>query len=78
MDIFRLSAVVHKDEVLVAGIRDGSGSGRARVEQNHARTHARRHPPKPYSLGLAGKTLCPYPCLTGTDIPGGYPWISHE
>uniref|UniRef100_A0A0E0DH71 KIB1-4 beta-propeller domain-containing protein n=1 Tax=Oryza meridionalis TaxID=40149 RepID=A0A0E0DH71_9ORYZ len=53
--------------------RDGNGSDRTRVEQNHARPHARRRPPKPYPLGLAGKTLCPYPCPTGTGMPGGYP-----
>ena len=59
--------------------RDGNGSGWARVEQNHVRPHARYRPPKPYPLGLAGKTLCPYPCPTGTGISGGYPmdltWI---
>lgn len=53
--------------------RDGNGSGRARVEQNHARLGTRPCPPEPCPTGLMGKTPCPYPCPTGTGMPGGYP-----
>lgn len=54
--------------------RDGNGSGRVRVERNHARPET--HVPVPDSCpqSLSGKIPCPCPCPSGMGMPTGTHW----